>query len=92
MTQVSLAVVALLSAIVAGPETHVHQGEGETVVHVHFGNADLQTPSASRANLPSSVVEGLPTIRREQLREKTSSLAIEIADTVDAAQARRGTI
>lgn len=38
--QVSLAVMALLLALVAGPETHMHQGEGpnrETVVHVHFG-------------------------------------------------------
>jgi hypothetical protein len=38
--QVSLAVMALLQALVVGPETHVHQGEGpdrETVVHVHFG-------------------------------------------------------
>ena len=38
--QVSLAVMALLLALVVGPETHVHQGEGpnrETVVHVHFG-------------------------------------------------------
>jgi hypothetical protein len=34
--------MALLLALVVGPETHVHQGEGpnqETVVHVHFGIA-----------------------------------------------------
>ena len=40
MTQVSLAVIALLQALVVGPETHVHLGEGPnegTVVHVHFG-------------------------------------------------------
>jgi hypothetical protein len=40
--QVSLAVIALLQALVVGPETHVHQGEGpnrETTVHVHFGVA-----------------------------------------------------
>ena len=40
MIQVSLAVMALLLALVVGPETHVHQGEGpnrETVVHLHFG-------------------------------------------------------
>jgi hypothetical protein len=32
--------MALLLALVVGPETHVHQGHGpneETVVHVHFG-------------------------------------------------------
>ena len=32
--------MALFMALVVGPETHVHQGEGpshETVVHVHFG-------------------------------------------------------
>jgi hypothetical protein len=32
--------MALLLALVVGPETHVHQGEGpneETVVHVHLG-------------------------------------------------------
>jgi hypothetical protein len=42
VVQVSLAVMALLLALVVGPETHVHQGEGpnqETVVHVHFGIA-----------------------------------------------------
>jgi hypothetical protein len=38
--QVSLAVMALLQALVVGPETHVHQMEGpnrETFVYVHFG-------------------------------------------------------
>jgi len=42
LIQVSLAVIALLLALVVGPETHVHQGKGpnqETVVHVHFGIA-----------------------------------------------------
>ena len=40
--QVSLPVMALLLALVVGPETHVHQGQGpnqETVVHIHFGIA-----------------------------------------------------
>src|ERR1700692_4262938 len=40
--QISTAIIALLLALVVGPETHVHQGEGpnqETVVHVHFGIA-----------------------------------------------------
>ncbi len=38
--QVSVAVTALLVALVVGPNIHVHQGEGpnrETVVHIHFG-------------------------------------------------------
>ena len=42
LLQVSLAVMALLVALVFGPETHVHQGGSPneaTVVHIHFGTA-----------------------------------------------------
>jgi hypothetical protein len=51
--QVSVAVTALLLALVVGPDVHVHQGEGpnrETVVHIHLGIAGhvhRGTPSGS---------------------------------------------
>lgn len=51
--QVSVAVTALLLALVVGPDIHVHQGEGpnrETVVHIHLGIAGhvhRGTPSGS---------------------------------------------
>jgi hypothetical protein len=74
MIQVSLAVMALLLALVVGPETHVHQGEGpnrETVVHVHFGTvghvhgASSSGPglSLSDANGPAVYVNAYSSIK-----------------------------
>jgi hypothetical protein len=60
--QLPLAVVALLLALVVGPETHVHQGEGsnrETVVHVHFGTAGhVHGASSSGPSLSGSDANG----------------------------------
>ena len=60
--QVSLAVMALFLALVVGPETHVHQGEGpnqETVVHVHFGTVGhVHSASASGPGISRVDTEG----------------------------------
>src|ERR1700676_5490295 len=60
--QVSLAVMALFLALVVGPETHVHQGEGpnqETVVHVHFGTVGhMHGASSSGSGISRGDSEG----------------------------------
>jgi hypothetical protein len=60
--QVSLAVIALLLALMVGPETHVHQGEGlnqETVVHVHFGiEGHVHRVSSSGRGISRTETEG----------------------------------
>lgn len=60
--QVSLAVMALLLALMVGPDTHVHQGEGpnqETVVHVHFGIAGhVHGASSSGRGISGGETEG----------------------------------
>ena len=73
--QGSLAIVALLLALVLGPETHVHQGEGsnrETVVHAHFGavghvhSAGSSGPGFSRsdANGPAVYLNAYSSVER----------------------------
>jgi len=60
--QFALAVMSLLLALVVGPETHVHQGNGpnhETVVHVHFGTAGhVHGASASALGVSGGLTEG----------------------------------
>jgi hypothetical protein len=60
--QLPLAVMALLLALVVGPETHVHQAEGsnrETVVHVHFGTVGhVHGASSSGPSLSPSDANG----------------------------------
>ena len=80
--QVLLAVMALLLALVVGPETHVHQGEGsnrETVVHVHFGTAGhVHGASSSGPSLSRSDANGRAVYLNAYSSIETHSTAVPI--------------
>ena len=59
--QITLAIFALLSGLVFGPETHVHPGEGqsrEAIVHVHFGSVGHVHRTRSRPSFSDRDAEG----------------------------------
>ena len=80
--QLPLAVMALLLALVVGPETHVHQGEGpnrETVVHVHFGTVGhVHGASSSGPSLSGSDANGAAVYLNAYSSIETPAAAVPI--------------
>ena len=80
--QLPLAVMALLLALVVGPETHVHQGEGsnrETVVHIHFGTAGhVHGSSSSGPSLSGSDANGAAVYLNAYSSIETPAAAVPI--------------
>ena len=80
--QLPLAVTALLLALVVGPETHVHPGEGsnrETVVHVHFGTVGhVHGASSSGPSLSGSDANGAAVYLNAYSSIETHAAALPI--------------
>jgi hypothetical protein len=80
--QFPLAVMSLLLALVVGPETHVHQGNGpnhETVVHIHFGIVGhSHTSNSSRSGLSRNDKHGRAVYLNAYSSVSTQATALPI--------------